>query len=231
MTILTAFDQASKLLRKGAKTSLVSSTDPFAVEMLAIANEAAPEIAKRHDWQKLLTLKTHTGDAATTAFTLPTDFDRMPVKAKIFEGASAQPMAHVIDWDQWLYNRLQSFAGAVHEWTLLGGSLHIFPVMSASETAKYYYITNLIVDPASGDNKTSFTIDTDTFVLPERLLMLAMVYKWRQMIGQDFSQDMDNFELALSQEITRDKGSRIIKIGMPRIPDGVNIAFHGTITA
>jgi hypothetical protein len=231
MTILTAFDQASRLMGKGVQTSLVSSSDPFAVEMLALANEVAPQIAKRHDWQKLITLMTQAGDDVTTSFSLPDDYDRMPVKAKVFQNSTAQPMYHVTDLDVWLENRLQSFTGAVNEWIILGGQLQIFPAMASTESAKYYYVSNLIVDPAAGPNKTAFNIDSDVFVLPERLLTLGLVYSWLQMKRLDYAQDMEDFEMALAQEIARDKGSRVLHVGQPRMPGDVNLAYRGTISA
>lgn len=229
MTVLTAADQAKKLLGLGALSAIYASTDLFAVEIGALANEAAPDIAKRHDWRKLHTLKTQAGDASTTAFDLPTDYDRMPVKASVFLNSTKRPMTRVDDLDIWQRHRLQSLGDPTGEWMILSGQIHIFPAMGASDSAKFYYITNAIVDPASGSNKAAFTLDTDTFVLPERLLTLALVYRWRHLKGYDYAEDMQNYEIALAQEITRDKGSRMLTVGQPRYPVGDPV-FPGTIS-
>lgn len=227
MTILSACDQAKRLMGFGAMATLYASVDPFAVELGAIANEAAPDIARRHDWRKLHLLKTQAGNGTATAFDLPTDYDRMPVKASVFLNSSKQPMTPIQDLDVWLQNRLQSLSG--NEWMLLSGQIHIFPAMGASDSAKFYYITNLIVDPVTGANKTAFTIDTDVFLLPERLLTLSLIYRWRHIKGYDYVEDMQNFEIALAQAIARDKGSRILAIGEPRMPAGDPV-FPGTIS-
>jgi hypothetical protein len=151
----------------------------------------------------------------------------MPVKASVFLNSSKQPMTPIQDLDVWLQNRLQSLSG--NEWMLLSGQIHIFPAMGASDSAKFYYITNLIVDPVTGANKTAFTIDTDVFLLPERLLTLSLIYRWRHIKGYDYVEDMQNFEIALAQAIARDKGSRILAIGEPRMPAGDPV-FPGTIS-
>lgn len=210
-------------------TALFSSTDQYEVELCSFANEVAEMIAKLHDWRKLTTLKTQAGDGTTTAFSLPTDYDRMPVKAAIFKTSAQLPLTPVQDLDVWQDIQLRSWTGGIGWWIILGGSLNIQPVLSASDSAKYYYQSNLIVDPATGDNKTSFTLDTDTFRLPERLLKLGVCWFWRAQKGLDSTQERTNFELALTQEIARDKGSRIIKLGRGRVSSDIPLAYPGSI--
>lgn len=233
MSVLTACQNAARLLKPGqaVPTSVFNSTDTFAVELAALSNEAARAIAKVHDWRKLLTLKTQAGDATTTAFALPDDYDRMPVKAAVFATGMQGPMERVDDLDVWLDREIRSFTGSVGYWILLGGFLNIKPAMSASESAKYYYVTNLIATDSGGTPKLEFTADADIFRLPERLLTLALIWRWRHRKSLDYAEDMQNFEIAQSEEIARDKGSRILKVGRARIPDGVTMAFPGTINA
>jgi hypothetical protein len=230
MTVLSAASNASRLLGKGVISALLTSTDPFHVELTALCDEAATDIAKRHDWQKLLTLNTQAGDGSDTTFDLPSDYDRMPVKARVFQTSTSRSMMPVTDLDIWLENTLQSGTAPFGEWIILGGQINIRPALGASDSAKFYYVSKNIVDPASGSNHAvPFTLDTDVFVLPERLLTLGLIWRWRQMKGLDYAEDMNSFEIALAQEIARDKGSRMIAIGRARIPDGVELAYPGTI--
>lgn len=232
MTVLTICSDASKQMGKPAPSSVLASTDKYALELSALINESATAIAKFHDWQKLKILKTQTGDAVTTAFDLPTDYDRMPLKAAVFRSSTTRPMNHILDNDEWLLNRLQNISNPVGEWTLLGGQMQIYPVLSATETAKYYYQSNkacLATDAVT--TKATFTVDSDTFRLPERLLTLSLIWRWRAMKGLDYAEDMKNFEIAQSQEVAREKGNRILKIGHARLPDGATLAYPGTISA
>jgi hypothetical protein len=231
MTVLSAASGASRLLGKGAISALLTSTDPFHVELVALCDEVATDIAKRHDWNKLLTLKTQAGDGSDTTFDLPSDYDRMPVKAAVFQTSTTRPMMPVTDLDVWLANTLEAGTAPYGEWIIISGQINIRPALGASDSAKFYYVSNSVVDPASGSNHSvPFTLDTDVFVLPERLLQLGLIWRWRYMKGLDYAEDMNTFELALAQEIARDKGSRMFAIGRARIPDDVHLAYPGAIT-
>lgn len=234
MTVLTAVQSACKNTSVGiypAPTTLFSSTDQMEIEFCNLANEAATEIAKAHDWRLLTTLKTQAGDGSTTAFSLPTDYDRMPVKASIYLNSSKTQLTRVDDLDDWMDIQLQNYSGFAGWWLIQGGYLNVLPAPSATDSLKYYYQSNLIVAPATGSNKTAFTLDTDTFRLKERLLTLAIIFMWRAKKGLEYSQELNDFNLAFGQETGREKGSRMIKLGSPRLPDGVQQAYSGTITA
>lgn len=231
MTVFSACQDASRLMGLTAPTQIYGSTSRYEVELQAIANEAAKAIAKAHDWRKFTTLKTNTGDGTTTAFDLPSDYDRMPVKAGVYLNSSKTPMLGIIDLDQWLRNRLESFTPVTGEWIMLGGQMQIYPAMGSTDSAKYYYQSNKIVSADGGVTKAAFTSDTDSFRLDERMLTLEIIWRWRALKGLEYAEDMQSAEIAKSQEIARDKGSRILKIGKPRIPADAALAYPGTISA
>jgi hypothetical protein len=231
MTVLSAVDRASKLMGLPAVSSLYANTNRYEVELATIANEAAAAIAKEHDWRKLTTLHTQAGDGSDTAFDLPSDFDRMPVKAAVFLTSQQQPMTPVNDLDTWMRNRLEGFTPAIGEWIILGGQLQIYPAMGASDSAKFYYQSNLIVRSEGDEGKTSFNADTDSFTLDERILSLEIIWRWRAMKGLEYAEEMRNAGIAKAQEIARDKGARDLRIGSPRFSDGASLAYPLTINA
>jgi len=233
MTVLEACQDAASQLRpaQAVPTAIFASTDPFARELGALSNEAARAIAKVHDWRRLTLLKTQAGDGSATEFDLPTDYDRMPVKGGLFSTAHELKLEPVDDLDEWLDREIRSFVGSIGYWIILSGSLHIKPVMAATESAKYYYITKYIAQTEAGVNKEKFTLDSDVFRLPERLLTLSLIWRWRHRKGLDYTEDMRNFEIAAAEEQSRDKGSRILRVGKARLPDGINYAFPGVINA
>lgn len=215
MTILSAAQAAARRLNQSLPSSLFTTTDPFALELADIASESAIAIAKAHDWQKLTTLYTLTGDGATTSYSLPSDYDRMPIKAHVQTSQFATSFVKARDTDFWLHLQLHPQIGVPGYWIILGGLMQFSPALADGVSAKFYYIKNAIV---TGGTKTSFTADTDTFDLSERLLTLDMVWRWRAMKRLEYAEDMQNFELALSQEIAADKGPRVIVVGTPRFP-------------
>jgi hypothetical protein len=162
---------------------------------------------------KLKLLKSYAGDGATVAFDLPTDYGRMLKKGKLHSSTwKNASYAQARDEDEWLYLQDTNISGTPGVWILLGGKLQIFPPMPVGETARHYYISNKIVAAADGaaGSKTAFTLDADAFVLSERLLKLALIWRWRSLKRMEYSEDMTNYEIALAEEVAKDKGQRIL---------------------
>lgn len=214
MTVLSACQDACPKLNQPAPSSLFSTTTTFAVELRSVANDTAEAVSKVHDWQKLKTLQSMTGDGTKEAFALPSDYDRMVLKSSVLTSQFASPLTPARDEDHWLDLQLRPYIAAPGVWIILGGQMQIRPALATGVTAKFYYIKNKCV---TGGTKTAFDTDTDTFDLPERLIRLGVIWRWRAMKRMDYSEDLQNFEIALSEEISRDKGSRVLTVGRQRL--------------
>lgn len=201
---------------------------PFARELLLHANRAARAIMEIHDWRALTVLGTLTGTGAETAFDLPADYDRMPKKARLHSRAYQNTsFRRADDLDQWLHLNQSAVNGSPGNWVILDGKMQIYPAMPNTETARFYYISCGIVAPETGSNKSKFTLDTDTFRLDERLLALGIVWRWRAQKRTAFDVELRNYEIALSEAIGTDKGSRILTVGKQRISAGQ--AYNGVL--
>lgn len=225
MTVLSAARAAAVRLNQVPPTSLFTTSVEFDLEMASLANESAEAIAKIYDWQKLIALKTMTGDDVTTSFPLPTDYDRMTLKSTVQTSALSTPYAQVRDLDQWLYFQLHPETVIPGYYIILGGAMQFNPAIPTGVTAKYYYMRNTPILDANSGPISAFTADTDTFVLPERLLRLDLIWRWRSSKKMEYAEDMATFEMALEQEIGKDKGSRILVTGRKRMPADVTPAY------
>jgi hypothetical protein len=188
---------------------LMTSTGTTETELAALANELAERIARAHDWSLLKTLETHTGDGVTEGYTLPTDYLRMPKDGQIWSSRWQRPMLPISS-DDWLRLEIREYDLIVGTWIMLGGEIKYRPVLTDTETAKFYYISADVVHPATGSNKARFTLDTDTFRLGDRLLELHIIWEWRYRKGLAYGEDMATAEAALAQAISEDKGARMI---------------------
>lgn len=222
MTILSVCQEAAIELNQPEPATLFSTTDQFAKELRTQANRAAKAILKAYDWRALTKLAILTGNGATTSFTLPVDYDRMPVKTSLLSSQFSMPVAPARDLDQWLDYQINPVTSAWGTWIVLNGAVQVMPAISTGTTAKFYYIRNTVV---SGGTKTTFTADTDTFDLPERLLTLSIIWRWRAQKRKDYAEDMRNFEIALAEEMSSDKGSRVLVVGRQRMPFDVHVAY------
>jgi hypothetical protein len=231
MTILSVCQDAAKEMGLTAPSSIYGSTEKFAGELASLANECGPYIAKFYDWRKFVTLNSFSGDGSTTAFDMPSDYDRMIENGQVFRASTILPMEGVQDLNDWQQRRLQGLSSAIGEWIILGGQMQIYDAMASTDSAKFYYCSNKIVIDTDNVTKSSFTADTDSFRLSERLLKLCLKWHWRAMKKLDSADEQEEFEIALAQEIKRDKGPRVIAVGTPRISDDAEMAYPGVIVA
>lgn len=224
MTILDQLQSAAVRLVGRKPTVFFSSQKPFEMELSELATDVAAEIMKAHDWQRLLALHDINGDGISTSYPLPADYDRMPLKGEIHSSSwNTWRYTPARDLDQWL--DFTSGMGIVSPgaWIILGGALQVWP--ATSDAIRFYYVSKNVARSASNAPQAAFTSDTDRFVLPERLLTLGLIWRWRSQKRLEYAEDMANYERALAQEVARDKGSRILVSGNGRFPADVTVAY------
>lgn len=229
MTILSVFQAAAPFIGLDVPDAVVTSTTREHVELTAVAADMADKIAKAYPWQLFKRLASYTGDGSTEDFSLPTDFDWMPDGNDIFSSDNDRPLAKVAFENDWLAQLEQDFSPVPGNWIIYGGQLHIREALGSGITARHFYQSNLIIAPASGSNKTAFTADTDTFRLSERLLKLGIIYRWKQLKGLPYAEELTDFEDLKEKLAARDTGSKILALGTRRIPHGVKIAYPGSV--
>lgn len=226
MTVLSCCQSAALRLLGVKPTTIFSSSGTFEMELAELSTETAIAIAKAHDWQKLTKLATLQGDGTTTTFDLPSDYDRMVKGGNVHSHLYTTGLFRAVqDLDEWVFLGDQIATGAPGYWIIVGGQMQFLPALPSNETARFYYVSNQIVS----SNQTAFTGDSDAFLLSERLLTLGLIWRWRAQKRMEYSEDMNNFEIALSEEIGRDKGARILAIGKQRLPPNVHTAYPGVL--
>jgi len=230
MTILSVCQDVAKVVAIDVPSAVASSTDRELVELFAVANTLAERIARGHEWQVFSRIETITGDGSTEDFNLPSDYDRMLLKAQLWSSSLETALTPISDLDRWLELDVQTFDFVINAWTIYGGQMHVKPALATDVTAKYFYQSNLIVAPAAGANKAAFTADDDVFRLDEELLKLGMIWQWRANKGVPYAEDMANYEQLLARLVARDKGSRMLRIGKVRLPSDVTVAYPQVIT-
>lgn len=215
MTLLTACQSAAIRLVGRKPDTIFSATDPFSLEMQALSNEVAQDIAKSHDWQALVRTHLITPNGTDTTFPLPEDYDRMLLDSDIYEGSNwAWGYVHVTRPNDWLRMKVENFGWiSPGAWTMQGGQFEFQPAPASETSAQFVYITKNIVTDASEDPSDAFTGDEDVFVLNERLLTLGLIWKWRELKRLEASTDEANFIKAFSEISGKDGGSKIIRKG------------------
>lgn len=229
MTVLSAIQYACSFIGVSVPAAVMASTTRELVELKAITNDVASMITRAHPWQIFRTIATVTGDASTVDFDLPSDYDWMPDDSNLWSSATKQPLVKLQSTDDYLYIVVNSLTPTPSRWIIYANQIHIRAALASAVTAKYFYQSNLCVDPASGSNTAIFATDTDVFRLDERLLKLGIIYRWKQAKGQAYSQELDDYEVLKEKLIARDKGATILHQGSARHARGSVFSYPGTV--
>lgn len=233
MTVLTAISSAMVRLVGRRPTTIFGTSAETEVQLADLANEVATDIMKGHDWRALTKIHTLTGDGTTTEFDLPSDYDRMVLAQGVDDRTTwLWQYTPCPDLDTWINLFMMGFNAITPGWwIILGGKMQFYPAPPSSDPAIFPYISNLCVNSSPEPNtgvitpQTQFVNDNDTFVLDESLITLGVVWRYREQKGLGYSEDMQTYEIALSQAQARDKGSRVIRSRGRRGLDNTHTAW------
>lgn len=229
MTILSVIRNVATVISLEVPTTVFSSSEREHFEVQALANSSASYIARDYEWQALKLLATLNGDGTRTEFDFPDAYDRMLKESALWSSRLANPLTHIVSTDRWLELDVRQFGFVTGAWSIFGGKINIKPAPGSGELVKFYFMTAKWAAASGGPLKTSFTADTDTFLLSEELLKLCMIWKWKAMKKLPYAQEQQDYEDAKEKLITADKGARILRVGRARLPRDVNIAYPTSI--
>jgi hypothetical protein len=226
MTVLAAMQSAAIRLMGRKPGTFFGAANTFELELCDLVNEAATDIAKYQDWAALTRVAALTGDGSKTLFDLPADYDRMKVVADVQDRANwAFGYYPFGDINGFIFEESRGFNAWPGGWIIYDGQMRFSPAPTATAVAQFPYISNGWAKATDGTVKTAFDTDTDTFVLPERLLTLSLVWRWRANKKLDTTGDMEAFAKALDEYAAKDKGSTPIRRNASRSYPGGGVAW------
>lgn len=224
MTILSAMQSAALVLVGRKPAGFFASTDKFEVEIADLINEVAEDVARYQDWQALQTTAAITGNGVTAAFSLPTDYARMLVNTDV--RSSMFPLWNYARYDNindFLHDQAVGYRAAPGGWIITGGQIKFNPPPTG--VSSYPYITRNWAIDSDGSRKAAFDADDDSFVLPERLLKLGLIWRWRENKKLDASGDQEAFTKALDEYAVSDGGSRVYRYNGRSSFPGTRLAY------
>lgn len=161
-------------------------------------------------------------------YSMPSDYDRQIDrthwdKSKHWEMLGPETAQQ---WE-WLISGYIS-TGPRIRYRIFNSYFQIWPLITTAEVLGFEYISNGWANNAAGTAKTSFTVDTDTCIFPDNLMVLALKKKYFEIKGFDATAFTRDYLTELSIAKANDGGSltlsmnpRIstILIGWEQIPD------------
>lgn len=217
MTLLTVISDpeygAAVLCGLPNPTTVVGSNDPNAPTLLRLANQEGRTLARRHDWQGLITSYTVPTLAAQLQTALPTDFDHFVPYVELWNRSINQKYKGPTDALNW--NRLQSMAitsGQPGWWRMIGNAIYLYPAPTAGQTIAFDYISKKWAQSAGAVNQTAFLADSDIARIPEHLITLGIIWRYASSKGFDYAEDMATYEREVELACSRDRGTQVISV-------------------
>ena len=183
-----------------------------------------------------VTVSQYSTEAVTTGtiyfqkvkYALPSDYDSIVPrtqwdKSKHWEMLGPESAQQ---WE-WLLSGFIS-TGPRIRWRLLGAYFQIWPGYSDSENLGFEYRSKGWAKAANGDVKNSFTVDTDTCIYPDRVMVLSTKLKYFQAKGFDttalYRDYLTEFDTSVAQDTSAANLSFAprpgsVLIGWDNIPD------------
>lgn len=199
MTLLSISQSLAVNVGVAKPTEVLSSTLPDARKMVQFTQEAGEELSRRADWGALRKDYTIVGTGSNDDFELPVDFMRLvPGNAITVNGA---PIRAGLSADEW--NSLTHMAGTPRYARLISRYISFYPYpIDGLEITVVYQSKNWC------GGGSAWSSDSDFGLVPEPLIGMGALWRWRRNLGQDYQDHLAEFETALSEYAKSDDGER-----------------------
>lgn len=177
------------------RVATVAGADFETRQFVAEINAAGQDIALRAEWSRLF--KTVPVTIGTTSFPLPADFREMAESGAVT--TASQPVRVVVMPEQWAF--LSQYPSGQLYCHLQGGNLLFSPALPQAASVTY-----LSRNWVAGD-KEAVTDDGDTFNIPEGLLALGAVWRWKRAKGLPYDDQLAEYEADLEAHLKADRGA------------------------
>jgi hypothetical protein len=142
-----------------------------------------------------------------------------------------RPLIGPLSIDKWLRVVVDNQQQIDKYWALVGNKVNVLPVPATTDSFVYSYQSkNWVLDADTTTAKAAFAADTDTPRIPSELLILELVWRWKQSIGLDYGEDMATCNRLKETIIAADRGNRILSLARPFSGDVPAGYWPGVIT-
>ena len=223
MSLLTMIQSVTPRLGIPNPLLVAGSTDDQVLQLLALANEEGQELAKRGNWQQMNYANTFTtvatasqGDLATLAtaglgpsITAAT-FDYL-INDTLWNRTTRRPVSGPLSTQQWEQLKASNIQGPWPQYTVYGGTLFFLPIPPAGQTCAFRWYSKAWVTTGTGLS-TSWVLDADTGLLPEDLMAMGIMWRWRMTKGFDYAEDFAKYERRVEDALARDGSKPVLSM-------------------
>jgi hypothetical protein len=186
--------------------AVASNTDQTVRQLFRLANRVGQDLVREYEWRRLVTEYTFSTVNSTATYDLPADFDRMVPDThydRTNNWINSGPKSSQ-QW-QWL-NSAVTTLGPQFRWRLYLNQIKFYTTPTAAYTMAFEYVSRNWVIESGGTSPTKslLGVDTDTFVFPDDVMTLGLIYRWYRAKGLDYAPALAEFEAAKAMAKAQD---------------------------
>lgn len=206
-TLLDLVNQACLELGIPTTIAVISSQDTQIRQLLALADrEGREQVAAPLQWPQLQKTQTITLVNGQASYSFPTDFNAY-IQNTIWNPSMRWPVAGPISPQNWEF--LKSGLINSQPWMryrIWQGQIFFDPTptsTNAGQTVTIEYQSNSYCQSAAGTPQKKWAADTDTFLLPEDIMVLGLKWRWLAAKRLDYSEEKQAWANACDREVSR----------------------------
>ena len=195
-------------------STVIGTTDPQVSQVMALLEEEGNDLSSRGAWQGLTFEASHTTVATEdqgAISTIASNGFRYIKNQTIWDRTDTLAVIGPMDSVDWQALKAVSNTGPRYQYRIRGGKLIVNPTPTAGHSWKFEYVTkNWILGVDGTTYKQYFTLDTDTIILPEELVLMGLRWRWKKEKGLDYAEDMRTYEMQVKDALGRDGGKPVL---------------------
>lgn len=225
MSLLTVIQDHCRIHALNVPTAVIGPTETTGQQLLGIAQQIVDDITDESKFQGITREATFTMAATESQGNLQTiastEGFMYAVTGTFFDRTLRRPLYGPLTEIEWQQVKAIPNPGPFYKFRLRGDEILINPVPSTPFSKVYFeYLSSWAILAADGTTyKPRFTADTDTFVLPEKLLLRGISFRWKQVKGLPYQADETKYYEMLNNYIVRNKVPRDYDLSKTCLPD------------
>lgn len=226
MSLLTLVQSFCERTQLPVPASVMGNSDPQVLQVRALLEEEGDALSRRGDWEGLTLEASHTTLAAEdqgAVTSIATNGFRYIKNETMWDRTDKLPIPQM---HSTLWQRYKATVNASprYRYRIRGGKLLFTPTPTAGNSVYFEYVSkNWILGADLVTYKSAFTLDTDTFLLPEELFKMGLRWRWKKEHGLEYAEDFRDYETQVADALGRDGGKPVLYLdgGFPQARPGI----------
>ena len=141
----------------------------------------------------------------------------------LFDRTLRLPLFGPLSAEQWQAYKALPNSGPYYKYRIRDGELLFNPPPPNTHECAFEYISSFIVKGVDGAAKPVADLNTDTFAVPDKVILAGLRWKWKYEKGLDYAEDFRRYETLRNNAKSRDgtKPTLSMSDGQPHITPGI----------